>query len=388
MVRKTAFTRNHRRLRSTALLLSAVTFLAACLYLMAFDGALKDREWQGVAGFTRIVIPDTFVYADLIDEELNPLGFAVAGVKNALGPALLWLVAGSWYGVAALNAAFLAIALLYTARICEHLKLPSRSTRRILLLLGLMPVMTYYSIGALKELPTLAAMTAFLFHYLRSNTWRWLLAALVLFVFRYQTAVVLCAFVLIDRFASNPLRAAVILMASVSACYPLLSGLGILSVETTALFREEAQGSGALVESMRDNAPILSALAVAVRVVQSVLEPIATLFSTGSLFEEEGLSVLALAYVSSLLMVLPSWWRTLQRCVRRFPKRAKATREELLLLALIVLFVVPVGGFSFVHHRYLFPVTALVLIAGMATRRRVVRPHAQTALKVMPERST
>jgi hypothetical protein len=358
-------------LNRVALCAWLLTLAIAMAYTAFFHDALVNGDWMEVDGFSRIVIPDTFAYRSLLGEDFSLLGFAVAGVKNAIGPALLWKVAQSdWYDVAALNSLLLLATMLYTVRLCEHFRIPSKRARTIVLLLGLMPVMAYYSVGALKELPNIAAMTAFYYHFIKRQTWRWLLMAFVLFLFRYQTIVVLGMFFLVDRYAGNPLRTAVIAMVVVSMAYPLFANFNILSSESTAVFREGSESSsGAAIESVRDKVLVASAAAVAIRLAQSVLEPLVTFATTLSLFEEGSFSVLAFAYVSSLLLALPFWGRTLVRSYRLFFVRRPASRNLISLYALIVLFVVPVGGFSFIHHRYLFPVTALVLIAGAPLRR-------------------
>lgn len=348
----------------------SVTTLLSLGYVAWFHAALANGDWQEVGGFTRLLIPDTYVYASLLDEDLGEIGFAVAGVKNALGPALLWLAAGSgWYLMAAINGLFVCMTLVYAARLCRHFGLDGRQTQRVLLIAGLAPVMAYYSVGALKELPTLAALTAFLYHWMRRETWRWLLMAAILVVFRYQLVAVLALFALVDR-SKNPLRAAVIAVAVAAAAYPLFSDLAIVANETTELFREEAEsGRGAVIEQVRSSVPILSAVAVAIRVLQSLLEPLATFLGSLSVFEAGALSVLAVAYLASLLLVLPSWWRVARRSRKLFKVKRTGVRDLARLYALIVVFVVPVAGFSFVHHRYLFPVTVLVLIAGVAAPR-------------------
>lgn len=352
--------------------IAAAWFATLCLslaYLSYFHADLLEGEWMDVRGFTRIVIPDTFVYAGLIDEEFSPLGFAVAGVKNALVPALMWWATdSSWYAVTLINSLCLLWSLIYVAKLCERFNLRGQRARFIVLTVGLMPVMTYYSTGALKEIPSLLAVTGFFFHYLAGNTRRWMAFAVALFLFRYQMAVIVTAFIVINRYCERPVRVSVLLVLAASAAYPIISSLAVFSSETTALFREEAAGSGSAIEAMRDNVPILAAVAVLIRVGQTVLEPLVTLAGMGSFSEGESVSILAVVYSLSLLPVLPSWWRATGR-VRRYFRR-KLRRDWAALFSLLVLFVVPVGGFSFVHHRYLFPVTALVLIAGVRPRRR------------------
>lgn len=345
----------------------ATTLVATLAYIGAFHAALLDGEWLNVGGYTRLLIPDTFLYRDLLEEDLA-LGFFVAGVKNAIGPALLWLVAGgNWYAVAVINAGLLLLTLVYARAICRHLDVSPGATRATLLILGFLPVMFFHSVGALKELPTLAATTGFVYHWMRGHTWRWLVMAIVLVLLRYQLVPVLCAFTLVDRFARNRVRAAVLLMLALSAAYPLFSSAQLVARDATELYREEASSSsiGALVENVRSNVPGLSSLAVAVRVLQTISEPFQAPFR-----EDGSLSVLGIVYAVSLFLMVPAWSRTAIRLWQHLLAPRSQT-DAASLLAFTVLFIVPVAGFSFVHHRYLFPVTALLLIAGSPGRSSV-----------------
>ena len=346
------------------------TFVFSLAYVANFHSALASGDWIDVKGYTRIVIPDTFVYKDLIDEELSLLAISVIGIKNAIGPAIIWNIALSdWFLVVVLNSLMLLALLLYVIELCKHFKIPRQRTRFIVLALGLMPTMAYFSIGALKELPTLLAITAFHFHFIRQQTARWMLMVIILLLFRYQLIAVLGIFYLVDRYAKNPVRTSVIILLAISMAYPLFSNMNILSSEATALYREESGSStGGLIEGVRSSVPVASAVAVAVRVVQSILEPLVPAPDTYWFFEGESISVLAITYIISLLLMLPFWWRTAKASYRVTFENSPASRDLASLYSFIIIFAILVGGFSFVHHRYLFPITALVMIGGAARR--------------------
>ncbi len=66
--------------------------------------------------------------------------------------------------------------------------------------------------------------------------------------------------------------------------------------------------------------------------------------------------------------MLPFWWQTATACYRITFATSPTPRDFASLYSFILIFVILVGGFSFVHHRYLFPITALVMIGGAARR--------------------
>lgn len=358
------------RIKLMAVFAWLFTFVFSLAYVANFHSALATGDWIDVKGYTRIVIPDTFVYKELIDEELSLLAITVAGIKNAIGPALIWNIAFSdWFLVAALNSLMLLALLLYVITLCKHFKVPRSRTRFIVLALGLMPTMAYFSIGALKELPTLLAITAFYFHFIRQQTVRWMLMVIILLLFRYQLIAVLTIFYLVDRYAKNPVRTSMVILLAISMAYPLFSNMNILSSEATALYREESGSStGGWIEGVRSSVPVASAVAIAIRVAQSILEPLVPAPDTYWFFEGESISVLAIAYIVSLLLMLPFWWQTATASYRITFATSPASRDLASLYSFIFIFVILIGGFSFVHHRYLFPITALVMIGGAARR--------------------
>lgn len=81
------------RIKLMAVFAWLFTFVFSLSYVANFHSALATGDWIDIKGYTRIVIPDTFVYKGLIEEELSLLAISVAGIKNAIGPALIWNLA-------------------------------------------------------------------------------------------------------------------------------------------------------------------------------------------------------------------------------------------------------------------------------------------------------
>jgi hypothetical protein len=189
----------------------------------------------------------------------------------------------------------------------------------------------------------------------------------VILFFRYQLIGVLVLFCFVESHAKNPLRAAAIWLCVISMAYPLFANIDILSSEATKLFREDSGTSmGAVVETVRSNVPVLSAIAISIRVMQSIFEPLVPAPDTYWIFEGDSISVLAIAYIISFFIMLPFWWRAMWASTRMLLVSRPVSRGASSLYALILIYVVLVGGFSFVHHRYLFPITALLMLGGVS----------------------
>ena len=110
------------------LIASAAIVLAAILYTKIFYEALISEDWYSVDGFRRIVIPDTFLYKSLLESEASIYLIAFAGIKNSIGPSLIWFLAGmNWYLVVLINALFVYISLKYLVQINSYFYLHIRS---------------------------------------------------------------------------------------------------------------------------------------------------------------------------------------------------------------------------------------------------------------------
>lgn len=357
----------------------AISLLLTLAYIRFFERTLLDGDIRGADGFVSLFITDTLRYLDLVNaDEWSVLTFAIAGVKNAIVPSLMWDAAhGNWYVMAVFNSMISLVSLIYLAKLCWHFGLPRSKAMYAVALLGLLPSVLYFSVGSLKELPTLLALTGFLYHYLKHDRMRWIFWAGLLIVLRYQLAAILPVFILAARLAKNPLRASALFLLFFSMAYPMFASFNVLSAESTELYRSEADteaSSGAQLESIRGSVPVISAAAIAIRTVQSVLDPLLTFVAGPYLFYDGSISIEGFTYLSTLLLTLPAWYRTVQRTVRSI--RSNGSRDMQLLYALVLLYAIPVGGFSFVHGRYLFPLTALVIVGGATLGQKVRSPRA------------
>ena len=354
-----------------SIILWMIVATGSALYVSYFSEELSADDWSGRSGFTHIVLPDTFIYKNLFEDAGNSVeGIAVAGVKNALGPLLTWsTLQFNWHYVAIFNSILVLISLILALRLCVLLRIPRSSALRITIVLGLMPVMIYYCIGATKELPTLLLVTAFVYFYLRGSTLGWIAASALLFVFRYQLLLLVLVFVSIDKVSRHPVRLTGILLLAVSACFPLFATLGILNPETTEFLREESESqSGAPIEQIRNSIPIASAIAIVVRVLQSLfVEPISALLLELNSFVAGGdFSIMAFAIGVSSIVSAPYWLRAVYLCIRSIlQERQMCSIDANRLYSFILIFLVPVGGFSLIHHRYLFPLTVLIFVASL-----------------------
>lgn len=369
----------------------AFVILVICTlaYVGYFHNAFVNDEWIDVDGFTRILIPDVFLYITLTEsmDDLQWLQLGVAGVKNALGPVVMWKMGGqSWYGMACVNIAIIAATLVYTIKLAKHFNIELQSTWKICMTLLLLPAMIYYSVGPAKELPTLLGVTGFFYHFIKRQALRWMLMAAIAVLFRYQLLAVIFPFIFVARFTRNPLRRAVQLMVVAAMAYPVIAQVGILSSQETANFREESGSqTGAMIETIRDKVPVVSALAVGVRVAQSVIEPVMNSLHPEGLFQNNNISIITFVYLLSFVPLAPYWFRTFVWITKLYQTKNPVHRDSLTVYAFIVLFAVPVGGFSFVHHRYLFPLTVLLMLAGYeSVRQAKIRWNRERSCQMVP----
>ena len=354
-----------------ALIASAAIVLAAILYTKIFYEALISEDWYSVDGFRRIVIPDTFLYKNLLESEASIYLIAFSGIKNSIGPSLIWFLAGmNWYVVVLINAVFVYISLKYLVQIGSYFYLHIHPIFIFIILLGVMPTAIYYSIGSLKELPMICSFTGFFYHYLKRQKVLWVTFFLLLVFFRYQIFIPLIIFVVLGKYSRRPLRVSIFLVIFISSIYPYIRSLNIFSLDSILLYREDSlDTSGALIELIRDEIPGLSSIAILVRVIQSVFEPILIFIKNPTIFEDGGLSIYTASGLPEALVMAPFWILAGIGIMREVVACKEGSRDIQKMYALIVLFAIPVGGFSFIHHRYLFPITGIVMMAGLVTAR-------------------
>ena len=86
-------------------MLTAWVLLLSYQYLDYFYAYLAHGEWLDLEnGFTRILIPDTFIYKSIIDTDNVWLSIILSGVKNTIGPSFIWYAAQfDWFIVLFIN---------------------------------------------------------------------------------------------------------------------------------------------------------------------------------------------------------------------------------------------------------------------------------------------
>ena len=381
-----------RKIYSLALILSLTVFLSSWTYYKYFSEALNNSAWRGVYGFTRIIIPDTFLYLHIIDYSDPIMSMVVSGVKNTIGPSLIWFMTnGNWVLTSLVNSILLFIGLMYFANTAQLFGVRSRKIRSIMVLLALLPATLYYSVGALKEIPTLVFLSGFFYHYLQREHIKWLLFAMLLVLFRYQLGASLLLFIVADQFNKRSLNIVILVLIFIAAVFPYLQEVSIFTSGATEYYRAVfgvESSIGGMIEFVRDTVPGVSLFAVLIRIFQTIFEPFLTFFRNPTFYEYGDISILTVTYVVSQAMLLRYWLSFMKRIglIIRNQNRIPRNIKRLYMLCLVA--VVPIAGFSFIHHRYLYPVTALVILASIIPLDGMLR-HRQylTKLKnkVVPE---
>ena len=360
-----------------AFFLSLCAFLLSWSHYVYFSEALSNDEWESVSGFARIVIPDTFLYKDVLDFSDPLTSLVLAGVKNTVGPSLIWYVAdGKWIPVLFINAVLLFLTVLYLGRLARLMGIARHGAWTLMAIVAVMPATIYHSVGALKEIPTMLFLTGFFYHYLKGDRAKWVLFSLACILFRYQLAFSLFAFLVVDRFNRQALLYAFSALIVLSALYPYI-GLEVFSASSTEYYRDlyGPDGSfGGMVESVREKIPVLSAFAVLFRIIQSIFEPLLIFIRDPSFYENDDISLIGIAYFFSALLMLRYWLLFLKRTVSMLVNTNNAERNVIRLYTFCLVFIFPIGGFSFIHHRYLYPMTALVLVAATIRFKSVTFP--------------
>ena len=359
---------------------------------MYFSEALNNGEWRGVYGFTRIIIPDTFQYLHIIYYSDPIMAMVVSGVKNTIGPSLIWFMTnGNWVLTSLVNSILFFIGLMYFAKTAQLFGVRSRKIRSIMVLLALLPATLYYSVGALKEIPTLVFLSGFFYHYLQREHIKWLLFAMLLVLFRYQLGASLLLFIVADQFNKRSLNIVILVLIFIAAVFPYLQEVSIFTSGATEYYRAVfgvESSIGGMIEFVRDTVPGVSLFAVLIRIFQTIFEPFLTFFRNPTFYEYGDISILTVTYVVSQAMLLRYWLSFMKRIglIIRNQNRIPRNIKRLYMLCLVT--VVPTAGFSFIHHRYLYPVTALVILAciipldGMLRHRQYL-PKLKN--KVVPE---
>jgi hypothetical protein len=375
-----------RHIYVLSILASALILFATLQYTSIFYETLISGDMHEMPGFARIAIPDTFLYLELFKNFIQSDSiFVASNVKNSKGPISLWYLAnGNWYVIAAINSFLVFLSMVYVFRIIQHFEIKLSKLSLTFVYIGITPIFVYYSIGALKEIPSLLGLLGFFYHYLKNQRVGWIFFALVLIFFRYQLIFPITAFVIIDKIFRNPLKISIVCLLIIASLYPFISMLNIFGNNATEIFRtDQAYSIGAVVEEVRNRIPFLSALAVLLRVFQSIFEPILTLIQNQTFYERDGFSIYLCYNFFQNLVLSPYWLLTIIGIIRAFFRRKQSNRDMDRIYAFLAWYMITVGGFSFISHRYLFPISGLILIGGLFEihRKRSVRLQLTVGVK-------
>jgi hypothetical protein len=362
--------------------LSFTTFSISCCYYLFFSEAINSGEWLDVKGFTKIIIPDSFLYLDVLNAEETLQSLIESNVKNTIGPSIIWfLVQKNWIMASLFNSILLLFTFLYLLKIADILEIEEKKLNIVMLTLALLPSTIYHSVGVLKEIPCMLFLVGFFYHYLKNDRVLCLLYTAAATIFRGQLALVLGIFwisnLLRNIFKYNHLLFVWYIFLAISALYPFLQ-IGAFESDSTAVYREQANGGGLIgsfVESVRNSIPIVSIIAILFRICQTVFDPLLILILQGSLLENGFVSLIHVMYLSSLVVCLPAWFSFYNRIKKMILNRNhySVDKNTISLYAFCLSFIYPVGGFSFIHYRYLYPITALLLVAGSIKKQCKIR---------------
>ena len=350
------------------LIFSTLTLLLTFLYYSLFSDELNNGEFDSVVmGFSSFVIPDTIMYLHLIDFSDPVTSIFFAGVKNSVGPSIMWYIAnGNWKTVLVMNFIFLYITLVYLKKTARILGIHEDKDRLMIIIIALLPNTLFYMIGALKEIPTLLTVTAFFYHYLKNERIKSLSFWLITALFRYQLVFPLLLFALADKFKKKSLFVVLSLMLTVSAVYPYFKRLTVFSSEATNLYREDfgVEGSlGGIIESVRDTTPGLSLFAVIARVFQSLFEPFITLINKKTFYYDGNIAIYTLVLFLSLVLLLPFFIFFIKKTFLIVVNPLIVDENIIKIYMFSWAIIFPIAGFSFIHHRYLYPITAFIVLA-------------------------
>jgi hypothetical protein len=162
-------------------------------------------------------------------------------------------------------------------------------------------------------------------------------------------------------FGRHNVKFYVSLFILLSSLYPLLiviiPGLGYDNALVYGEMRN-GLGIGSIVESIQFNFYGISFFATLVKFFQMIIEP----WPTPPIFSESQINVIALAYSVSTFFLLPIWYKYFRFLFHALRNPRIYSQDILALLCLSFSFLIIVSLNGFVHHRYLYPGIALILL--------------------------
>lgn len=376
-----------KKIQILVILLCTIFFGISFLYYEYFSEFLTNDQFTNANGFTRIVIPDTFSYKNIIDDELIIQSILFSSLKNTIGPSFIWVItSNNWVLVSFLNTVFVFFTLRYLIKITNELKLPVHKSYYLIIIIVALPTTLYFSIGALKEIPCLFALTGFFYNFIKKKTAASIFFLFFLIVFRYQFAFPLFFFIILDRFKKKSLSISLLFLCCIAFFYPLLE-LDVFSKDAIVFFRESNEGSiGAIVENVRSNILGLSLFAVAFRNFQSIFEPILVFLKAPNFYDEGNINIYGLCQFLSVVVLIKYWLQFFVGFINVIRNPKFYDRNIVRLYTLCILVIIPTAGFSFIQHRYLYPVTGLMILSVMSTseKRRTIGSKGNNVIPNIP----
>ena len=378
----------------TRVMLTAWVLLLSYQYLDYFYAYLAHGEWLDLEnGFTRILIPDTFIYKSIIDTDNVWLSIILSGVKNTIGPSFIWYAAQfDWFIVLFINVVIIWFIFVFFEKNLNYYGVSPRVAQHTMLVFALLPSTSFYAIGALKELPTMLLLLMLVYFYNRRRLFIVLWVSVALIFFRYQLIVILLGTVAITRFNNRSFRFSLFAIIALSLIYPVIISFGMLEMEAVERFRSsQTETYGAIIENIRNNYYGFSFFAIVVRVLQTLFEPMFGFIPNPiEYFYEEGMfSIFRFVQVSTILIMMPYIYKTVFKMINLYRLDGYLHNSINALYVIILLSFFLVGGFSFIHHRYLvtfFPLIMIAAIIPLSTSLHTTTPIPKKSIPLAPTR--
>jgi len=360
------------RLIKTLLLFFLIT--VGYLYIAFFKDSLANGDWLSTNGYARIIIPDTLLYSGIVDVNNIIESIQMSGIKNTIIPSFLWVISGfDWVNLLLINIGMVYLIAFYMERLAKQYQIPLEKARLAVVVFLLLPTTFYYSIGALKELPMALLILASLYYYNINKFKIFLLIVLILFMVRYQLIFIILLLFL-SKISHNSIRTSILLILLISSIYPLISFLTIFSQDTTEAFRYEygvAGSLGSIVENIRNNYIFLSTFSILIRTFQSLFEPIIVFFKNQTFYESGDLSVWTIIHLPSNILISPYLYLFVKKNIFIYKNNKYIFNDVQTPFAFLTIALIFIGGFAFIHGRYLIPLYPLIIIASLIPYERM-----------------
>lgn len=358
--------RSSKNLLFFSLFSCTITLCISLLYYNFFSVELNSfGENIEKNGFQSIIIPDTILYYSTIDFQNVIQSIFLSAVKNTIGPSFIWYISnGNWEYTILINGILLFLTSRYIIFLSQKLKIKQSKTLVSLLILIIQPNTIFYMIGALKEIPSMFLLTGFVYYFLERKYIKLFFFMILLVTFRTQLVFPL-VFVLILRFLSikKSTKMSLCIMILISAFYPILKELTIFANGAADVYREIESGSGLgqKIEYIRSNVPVLSILAILIRIFQTITEPVFIFFKIS---ENGNFQIFRFVMVSSFFLMGYYFIHCLKNIYLSLKHKIIVNPDIAWILAIIILIGFPTAGFSFIQYRYLYPLFPLILISA------------------------